>query len=94
MAPMGDKYHVTAVDTTAEGYLYLVVDYGDGWIEDHIFPDLRATDDWLRTVRWVIANHAVRGHSGDRRDPNIVLGGPDPHGLKKLARIFVENGML
>jgi hypothetical protein len=92
-------YKVTAVDTTAEGgsyppgHLYVVVDFGGGWIEDFIF-DLRATDDWLRTVRWTITHHATQGFAGDRRDPNIVLGGPDPHGLKNLCRIFVENGML
>jgi hypothetical protein len=35
------NYHITAVDTTQEGHLYVVVDFGDGWIEDFIFPDLK-----------------------------------------------------
>jgi hypothetical protein len=85
---------ITQVDTTPEGHLYLVVDYGDGWVEDHIFPDLRATDDWLRIVRWAIDHHGTKGLSGNRCDPNIVLGGPDPRGLKRLVGIFAENGIL
>lgn len=37
------NYHITAVDTTAEGHLYVVVDFGDGLIEDFIFAGLPAS---------------------------------------------------
>jgi hypothetical protein len=93
------NYTVTAVDTTAkggtypEGCLYVVVDFGGGWVEDFITAGLTADDDVLGTMRRIIEHHAEKakhhGWSGDRRDPTIVLGGPDPHGLREMAKALL-----
>lgn len=89
------NYTITAVDMTAkggtypEGCLYVVVDFGGGWIEDFITAGLTADDDVLGTVRQIIEHHALKGFSGDRRDPTIVLGGPDPHGLRDIAKALL-----
>jgi hypothetical protein len=112
-------YTITAVDTTAEGHLYVVVDFGDGWIEDFTFAGLRLTEthdviptdefgrwltedadehlvplttdvDVLGIVRRTIEHHQAKGFSGWRVDTSVVLGGPDPLGLKT----FVADALL
>lgn len=83
------NYHITAVDTTAEGHLYVVVDFGDGWIEDFIFPDLTPEQDVAGIVRRVIETHGAKSFSGWRVDPNVVLGGPDPRGTKAIAKALL-----
>ena len=40
------NYTITAVDTTAEGHLYVVVEFDGGLIEDFIFANLPASA-WL-----------------------------------------------
>jgi hypothetical protein len=68
-------HRVTAVDTTQEGYLYVVVDFGEGWVEDFIFPGLTAENGLPIVAAQVIAEHEVRGRllyfHGNRCDPNI-----------------------
>jgi hypothetical protein len=117
------NYHITQVDTTAEGHLYVVVEFDNGLIEDFVFANLPATAMWIPTdkfgrwltedadqhqildtdhvpkeVRRAIANFAAdigpKGYSGDRRDLNYVLGGPD-HATKKAAMVLLgERGTL
>jgi hypothetical protein len=37
------NYNITQVDTTAEGHLYVVVEFDNGLIEDFVFANLPAT---------------------------------------------------
>ena len=91
------NYHITAVDTTAEGHLYVVVDFGDGLIEDFVFVNLPAPAV-SETVRQAIADFAADierlGYQGDRRDPNYMLGGTD-HATKRAAMVLLgEHGTI
>jgi hypothetical protein len=48
------------------------------------------TVDIPAAVRQAIETFAaevpVKGHHGDMRDPTIILGGPDPHGVRAALR--------
>jgi hypothetical protein len=82
-------YRVTAVDTTQEGHLYVVVDFGNGWVEDFIFPDLTERDDVQGVLERVISEHELKGalyrYHGNRCDPNVRIGFAGPQGVRAAA---------
>ena len=76
---------ITRVDTTAEGWLYVEVDFGGGWVEDFLFPDIEQDVFESGRIEQVIEHHATKGYSGDRRDHHFTF--PDfAHPLEDAAR--------
>jgi hypothetical protein len=53
-----------------------------------VWTDFDVEEMVLRAIRSFEADIETLGHSGDMRDPQYVLGGPDPRGLEeKLAHL-------
>lgn len=79
---------VTRVGSTSQGWLHVEVDFGDGHLNDFLFPDLTSEHDVEAIVTYTILNW--REHhpefTGDHRSEQLIISDADPKGAVALVK--------